>query len=103
MKNPTNTGNALAGHSTQNSKANSIRTTVKSAVLSYLKSGRKLTSNEALLMFGTSRLGAVIHDLRKQGYAIHTDFSEVEAAKGKPTYHKAHVAVYSMVGRGSHV
>jgi hypothetical protein len=100
MKNPTNTGNALAGHSTQNNAGNDTRITVKSAVLNYLKSGRTLTSNEALLMFGTSRLGAVIHDLRKQGHAIHTDIIEVKAGTGKPTAHDAHVASYSMIGGG---
>lgn len=84
----------------QNSTDNNTRITVKSAVLNYLKSGRKLTSNEALLMFGTSRLGAVIHDLRNQGYAIKTDTIEVKAGTGKPTEHNAHVASYSLAGGG---
>jgi len=100
MKNPTNTGNALAGHSRQNNSGNDTRITVKSAVLNYLKSGRTLTSNEALLMFGTSRLGAVIDALRKQGCAIHTDIIEVKTGRGKPTAHDAHVASYSMIGVG---
>ncbi len=82
----------------KNSTDNNTRITVKSAVLNYLKSGRKLTSNEALLMFGTSRLGAVIHSLRKQGYCIKTDTIEVKAGTGKPTAHNAHVASYSLVG-----
>jgi hypothetical protein len=93
---PNNSNKPSSG--AQNNKANSNRTTVKSAVLNYLKSGRTLTSNEALLMFGTSRLGAVIHDLRKQGYVIHTDIIEVKAGTGKTTAHDAHVACYSMIG-----
>jgi hypothetical protein len=97
MKNPTNT-TALAGHSTRNSTNNSIRITVKSAVLSYLKSGRALTSNDALIMFGTSRLGAVIHRLRKQGYDIRTNLIEVKAGTGKQTEHNAHIASYSLLG-----
>jgi hypothetical protein len=93
---PNNSNKPSSG--AQNSKANNTRITVKSAVLNYLKSGRTLTSNEALLMFGTSRLGAVIHDLRKKGYAIRTDIIEVKAGTGKPTAHDAHVASYSMIG-----
>jgi hypothetical protein len=93
---PNNSNKPSSG--AQNNVNNDTRITVKSAVLNYLKSGRPLTSNEALLMFGTNRLGAVIHDLRKQGYAIHTDIIEVKAGTGKPTAHDAHVARYTLVG-----
>jgi hypothetical protein len=97
MKNPTNT-KASAGHLTQNSETNSNRVTVKNAVLNALKSGVRLTQHDATFLYGTSRLGAVIYDLRKEGYDIRTDSVEVDAAKGKPTAHNARIAVYSMVG-----
>jgi hypothetical protein len=95
---PNNSNKPLSG--AQNSKTNSIRVTVKSAILSALKSGVRLTQHDATFLYGTSRLGAVIHELRKEGYDIRTDTLEVDAAKGKPTAHKAHIAVYSMVGGG---
>lgn len=81
----------------QNSNDNNTRTTVKSAVLDALKANESLTPLDGWLRFGTSRLGAVIHELRKEGYNIRTDTLEVEAAKGKATAHKARVAVYSMI------
>jgi hypothetical protein len=49
-------------------------------------------------MFGTSRLGAVIHKLRKQGYDIRTNLIEVKAGTGKQTEHNAHIASYSLLG-----
>lgn len=40
------------------------------AILSYLESGRGLTSLDAIRLFRCTRLGARIYDLRKMGYAI---------------------------------
>jgi hypothetical protein len=98
MKNPTNTA-ALAGHQTdEKGTYNDSRTTVKDAVLSHLKSGKSLTPLEAWIKFGTSRLGAIVHKLRKQGYAIQTDIIEVKAGTGKQTEHNAHIASYSLLG-----
>jgi hypothetical protein len=98
MKNPTNTGNALAGHSTQNNEANYSKTTVKSAIKLHLESGKAITHNEAQALYGTSRLGAYIHILRSEGMRIRTDTIKVEAAKGKITAHDAHIARYTLVG-----
>jgi hypothetical protein len=98
MKTETPNNSKKPSSGEQNSKTNSNRITVKSAVLNALKSGVHLTQHDATFLYGTSRLGAVIHELRKEGYDIHTGTLEVDAAKGKPTAHKAHIAVYSMVG-----
>lgn len=100
MKTETPDNSKKPSSGAQNSKANNTRTTVKSAVLDALKANESLTPLDAWARFGTSRLGAVIHELRKEGHDIRTSMIEVEAAKGKATAHKAHIAVYSMVGGG---
>lgn len=100
MKTETPNNSKKPSSGAQNSKANDTRITVKSAVRSSLEAGAKLTQHDATFLFGTSRLGAVICELRKEGLPIRTDFLEVDAAKGKPTHHKARIAVYSMVGGG---
>lgn len=45
--------------------------TQKSAILDHLKNKGSITSNEAFLKYGATRLAAVIHELRK-GYDIRT-------------------------------
>lgn len=102
MKTETPDNSKKPSSGAQNSKANNTRTTVKSAVLDALKANESITPLDAWARFGTSRLGAVIHELRKEGYNIRTDTLEVEAAKGKATAHKAYVAVYSLVGGVHH-
>lgn len=42
-------------------------------ILAYLKTGHSLTPLEALRNFGCFRLGARIHNLKAQGYAIKTE------------------------------
>ena len=44
--------------------------TQKEAVLQHLKTGKTLTQEEAYNKIGTQRLGAIIFNLRKDGYAI---------------------------------
>lgn len=46
--------------------------TQKQKVLKWLKSGRALTPIQALEQFGSFRLGAIIHELRNEGYEIKT-------------------------------
>ena len=43
-------------------------------ILKYLQTGRKLTPIQALNKFGCMRLGARIHDLKKLGYNIISEF-----------------------------
>ena len=42
----------------------------RQAVLTYLKTGKHLTSQEAFVLFGATRLSAIIFDLRGMGYKI---------------------------------
>ena len=42
----------------------------REAVLSYLKTGRHITSKEAFELFGATRLSAIIFDLRAKGWEI---------------------------------
>ena len=44
-------------------------------VLQHLKQGRSITNFDAFNLYGITRLGAVIHDLRKSGHQIQ-DMSE---------------------------
>lgn len=44
----------------------------RALVLDWLKAGKSLTNFQAFKLFGTTRLGAIIYDLRKMGYKIKT-------------------------------
>ena len=41
-------------------------------IIHYLQMGNRLTPLDALNKFGCFRLGARIHDLKQEGYKIHT-------------------------------
>ncbi len=41
-------------------------------ILELLKSGKSITSIDALNLFGCFRLGARIHDIKREGYLIQT-------------------------------
>jgi len=43
------------------------------SVLKALESGRSLTATQARRSFGVQSLGARIHELRSQGYAVYTN------------------------------
>lgn len=43
---------------------------IKSSILEYLKSGKRLTALEALSLFGTMNLRNRISELRQEGYNI---------------------------------
>ena len=51
-------------------------------ILDHLKSGKPLTSLDALIKFGCFRLGARIFDLKQDGHNIGTDM----ITKGKKTF-----------------
>ena len=54
-------------------------------VLAYLKLGNSITSMEAIQMFGTTRLGAIIFDLKKKGWDINSVLVPVLNRHGKTT------------------
>ena len=60
-------------------------------VLAYLKKGNSITPLEALQMFGTFRLSAIIFNIRALGYEVDTEI--VRAGK-------KHWAKYSLVKKG---
>ena len=68
-----------------------MKTTQNQRIIEFLQEGGRLTSIDALSLFGTARLAARIHDLRKEGYNIDRDMVEVETRNGK-----AYVAEYSI-------
>lgn len=45
-------------------------------ILEHMKAGNSLTPIDALQKFGCFRLGARVHDLRMQGYAINSTLVE---------------------------
>ena len=53
----------------------------KAAVRAYLNQGNTLTALEALRMFGTLRLSAIIFDLREEGIKI--DMKRIKTDSGK--------------------
>ena len=68
--------------------------TVRELVLEALVSGRTLTSLEAWREFGTSRLAADVHALRRMGWRIVSVETPVECREGR----SARVATYRMGG-----
>ena len=61
-------------------------------VLNHLKSGKEINPIEALNKYGCFRLGAVIFELKKEGYKIH---SRIHRYK-KPSGRDGHYAIYKM-------
>ena len=54
---------------------------IQDRILNYLQKGKTITALECQQMFGTLRLGAYIHNLKKEGYTITS-----ETVKGKNRY-----------------
>lgn len=73
---------------------NEKSSTAKASILKALQEGEKMTPYDAWLEHGTSRLSAVIHTLRGEGYAICSKRIAVRTKRGKTTF----VAEYSMAG-----
>ncbi len=65
---------------------------IKRQIFEALARGETLTPLDAWARFGTSRLAALIHQLRVAGWPIHSDTITVSTAHG----HQASVAAYSM-------
>jgi hypothetical protein len=62
-------------------------------ILAALQAGDRLTQLDASIRFGVGRLGARIHDLRKD-YPIESELIEVKKPSGKSAY----VARYYLAG-----
>jgi hypothetical protein len=69
------------------------RPTVIQQVQAALRSGRALTAADAWREFGTSRLAAIIHRLKREGMPIHAREIEAEC-RDAPT---ARVAEYRLI------
>lgn len=65
----------------------------RALVLDWLKSGKSLTNFQAFKLFGTTRLGAIIYDLRQLGYKIKTTLMTGKTRSGET----CQFAVYEMV------
>lgn len=50
-------------------------------ILEHMKAGNRLTPIDALQKFGCFRLGARVHDLRMQGYAINSTLVEQDGKR----------------------
>lgn len=61
-------------------------------VLKHLQSGKEINPLEALNKYGCYRLGAVIYNLKREGYKIQT---RIERFK-KPSGRDGHYAVYKL-------
>lgn len=57
----------------------------RNELLSYLEEGHKITSLQAIHFMGITRISALIHDLRKDGYNIEREDVQVRNRHGKPT------------------
>ena len=62
-------------------------TTQKSAVRAHLLQGRHITQLEALELYGSLRLSAIIFDLREEGLPIKTDKIVVSTRKRVADYY----------------
>lgn len=68
----------------------------KDMVLKHLMEGKEITPLEALKEYGSLRLGAIIFELRKEGYNISTRLEYHKNKSGNTT----HYAVYKLVDKG---
>lgn len=66
-----------------------------SLVLNHLKNNKEIAPLEALRLYGCYRLGAVIFDLKAEGYKITTRMEKITKANGK----KGKYAVYRLEER----
>lgn len=54
-------------------------------ILTHLKSGKPITSSEAMRLYGIHRLAARIYDLKCEGEKVAGDWIEVETRDGDTT------------------
>lgn len=62
-----------------------LKGTARADVLDALLAGRALTSMQALLEFGSSRLAADVYELRRMGWPIESEEIVVQAREGRST------------------
>ena len=62
-------------------------------ILNHLLSGEEINPMEALKKYGCYRLGAVIFNLKREGYKIRTRIERFT----KPNGRKGHYAVYKLI------
>ena len=67
--------------------------TKKQQILNHLKSGKTITSMEAIELYKVTRLAAVVHTLKKEGHQI-----ESENVKGN----NGNYSIYKMYFTGTH-
>ena len=65
---------------------------IRSLILKALQNGERITSLEAWTDFGTSRMSAVVHRLRQEGYAIRSCLVKIQTRRGR----EASIAEYWM-------
>lgn len=53
-------------------------------VCAYLQAGNELTNTKAFELFGATRLGAIVYDLRQLGYKIDTIIKDGKTRCGEP-------------------
>ena len=53
------------------------------AVLDYMLEGKRITSWGAINMFGATRLGAIIFDLKARGYNIKSELIPAKSRSGR--------------------
>lgn len=63
-----------------------LRESQRKKIACYLKSGRSLTQDEAIRMFGCYRLSARIFELREQGMDIKTEIKTMKHREGDETF-----------------
>lgn len=63
-------------------------------ILEHLKSGKSITSLEAINLYGATRLSSIIYALRKRGYTIVANIITVPTRYGKTS----RVAQYTLIG-----
>ena len=56
-------------------------------ILTHLETGRSITPAEAWSDYGCTRLAAVIHKLKKQGYSIRREMEQGQNRLGDTTYY----------------
>lgn len=69
--------------------------TKKEMVLNHLKSGRSITSIEAIELYGATRLSAIIFRLKKEGYAFRTEDVAFTDRFGNKSYYSK----YTLFGK----
>lgn len=68
----------------------------KEMVLEHLKQGKEITPLEALKKYGSLRLGAIIFNLRREGYNISTRIVYYKNENG----YTSNYAVYKLIDNG---